>query len=100
MAERNTIDASAPIVARLISEVVGRFGFVMSERAAAGALPIIGALGGATVNVMFMDHSERIAMGHFAIRRLERAYGPERIHRLYRIAASRKTAIIPSAYTK
>lgn len=87
MAERTAIDASAPVVARLISEVLSRFGVVISERAAASSLPIIGAVGGATVNVMFMDHFERIASGHFTVRRLERAYGAERIADLYSQAA-------------
>jgi hypothetical protein len=76
------------VVARLINEVLSRFGVVISERAAASSLPVIGALGGATVNVMFMDHFERIASGHFTVRRLERAYGPERIAQLYKQTAT------------
>jgi hypothetical protein len=66
--------------------VVGRFGIVAGERAAASSVPILGAIGGATLNVMFTDHFERMARGHFAIRRLERAYGPERVQSLYRLA--------------
>ena len=49
----------------------------------ASAVPIFGALGGATVNVIFMDHFQRVASGHFNIRRLERIYGVERIRHLY-----------------
>ncbi len=89
VAERSAVDSSAPVVTRLIAEVVSRFGFVLSERAAAGALPVIGALGGATLNMLFMDHLERIARGHFVIRRLERAYGPDTVSRLYRGLAGR-----------
>jgi hypothetical protein len=46
--ERGAIDASAPAVASLVSEVVSRFGLVVSDKVAAGALPILGAVGGAT----------------------------------------------------
>jgi hypothetical protein len=86
MLERGALDASAPVVTRLLAEVVGRFGIVAGERAAASSVPILGAIGGATLNVMFTDHFERMARGHFAIRRLERAYGPERVQSLYRLA--------------
>ena len=52
-------------------------GLVASERVAASALPVAGALGGATVNFLFTNHFQRIAHGHFTIRRLERHYGKE-----------------------
>ncbi len=86
MVERGALDTAAPVVARLVSEVVSRFGIVASERAAASGLPILGAIGGAALNVIFTDHFERMARGHFAIRRLERAYGAERVRGLYRVA--------------
>jgi hypothetical protein len=89
LGERATLDASAPVVSRLVGELVGRFGFVLSERAAASAVPVIGAIGGATLNVLFMDHFERLARGHFSIRRLERAHGAEVVDRLYREAVTR-----------
>ena len=54
---------------------MSRFGLVVSDKVAAGALPILGAVGGATVNVIFMDHFQRVAQAHFALRRLERTYG-------------------------
>ena len=67
---------SAPVVGGLVTEIAARFGVVVSERSAASALPVLGAVGGATVNVIFMNHFQRVARGHFAIRRLERQYGP------------------------
>jgi hypothetical protein len=81
--ERGALNASSPIVGRLIGEIVSRFGLAVTERAAASAIPVIGAIGGASVNVIFMDHFQRIAQGHFTIRRLERAYGEEAIRGLY-----------------
>jgi hypothetical protein len=89
--ERSVANASGPLVGSFISEVAGRFGVVVSERAAAGALPVLGALGGATVNIIFMAHFQRIAEGHFTIRRLEREYGASAVRRLYdELAAPRR----------
>lgn len=83
MMERGAIDVSAPVVASMVGEIVSRFGLVVSDKVAASAVPIIGAIGGATVNVIFMDHFQRIAQGHFALRRLERNYGAASIRQHY-----------------
>jgi EcsC protein family len=69
----------------MVSEIANRFGTAVSERVAATALPIIGALGGATVNIMFMSHFEQIAEGHFTVRHVERRYGNDAIRKLYRL---------------
>jgi hypothetical protein len=71
------------VVASLVSEIVSRFGLVVSDKVAAGALPILGAVGGATVNIVFMDHFQRVAHAHFTLRRLERAYGSSHIQERY-----------------
>jgi hypothetical protein len=85
--ERGVVEESAPVLLRLVAEIASRFGIVVSEKVAAGAVPVIGALGGATINVAFTDHFQNVARGHFIIRRLERKYGGERVRSLY--AASR-----------
>jgi hypothetical protein len=89
LVQRGVLDISTPVVTRLVSEVVSRFGLVLSERVAAGAIPVLGAVGGATLNVMFTDHFERVARGHFTIRRLEREHGRDAIQQLYRMVADR-----------
>jgi EcsC protein family len=66
---------SAPVIARLISQVAARFGVVVSEKLAAQAAPILGAIGGAAVNAAFADHFQTLARGHFIVRRLERRHG-------------------------
>ncbi|HEX4410860.1 MAG TPA: EcsC family protein [Xanthobacteraceae bacterium] len=81
--ERGAASLSAPVVGSLVSEIAARFSVVVTERSAASALPVIGAVGGATVNMLFMNHFQRVARGHFAIRRLERKYGASVIRRLY-----------------
>lgn len=81
--ERGIAGASAPAVNGLVVEVTSRFGLVVSDRVAASAIPILGAVGGATVNALFTDHFQRIAAAHFTIRRLERIYGPTAIQDRY-----------------
>ncbi|HZC58328.1 MAG TPA: EcsC family protein [Xanthobacteraceae bacterium] len=81
--ERSAANLSAPAVGSLVTEIATRYSVVVSERSAASALPVLGAVGGATVNVIFMNHFQRVASGHFAIRRLERQYGPTVVRQLY-----------------
>jgi hypothetical protein len=88
LAERGLARASAPAVGRLLGEIASRFGVVISERFAASALPVLGAVGGATVNFVFMNHFQRVAHGHFTIRRLERVYGPVTVRRHYEALSS------------
>ncbi|QPF84520.1 EcsC family protein [Bradyrhizobium genosp. L] len=87
--ERGAVDASAPVISNLVSEIVSRFGLVVSDKVAAGAVPIIGAVCGATVNVIFMDHFQKIAKGHFTLRRLERLHGSASVRQHYADIASR-----------
>lgn len=90
LAERGAANLSAPMLGGLVTEIATRFSVVVSERSAASALPIIGAVGGATVNMLFMNHFQRVARGHFAVRRLERQYGAGIVRRLYDEHASRR----------
>jgi len=73
----------APAVIRLIALIASRFSIVVSEKAAAQAVPVLGAFGGAAINTLFIDHFQDMGKGHFIVRRLERAHGPEKIKRLY-----------------
>jgi hypothetical protein len=99
VSQRGAISASTPVVARLVGEIVGRFGLVVSDMSASSVVPVIGAIGGATVNVIFTDHFQRVARGHFTMRRLERIYGAQTIRSAYdlrnRLAVTRTRA--PSA---
>jgi hypothetical protein len=63
------------VLVRLIAQVASRFGVVVTQKAAAQTIPVIGALGGAAVNYAFIDHFQSVARGHFTVRRLERKYG-------------------------
>jgi hypothetical protein len=81
--ERGIVEEGAPILVRFVAKVAARFGVVVSQKLAAQALPIVGALGGAAVNYAFIDHFQDVARGHFAIRRLERVYGKEIVRAQY-----------------
>ena len=67
--------AAGPAIVKFIEAIAQRFGIQVSEKAAAQSVPVIGAVGGATVNVLVMDHFQDMAQGHFVVRRLERKYG-------------------------
>ena len=68
-------NTSAPPLVRLITTIGERFGVVVSEKIAAQAIPVIGAVGGALINSYFIDHYQDLARAHFTIRRLERTHG-------------------------
>ena len=76
-------DTGAPVIVRLIAQVSTRFGIQVSEKIAAQAIPVIGAVGGAIVNTLFIDHFQSMARGHFIVRRLEEKYGPDPVQQAY-----------------
>jgi hypothetical protein len=69
----------APMLAGYLRALGARFGVVVSEKIAAQAIPVIGALGGAAVNAAFAQHFQAMARGHFTVRRLERKHGAEAV---------------------
>jgi hypothetical protein len=83
LAQKGLSKAGAPALVRLITVVASRFGVVVSEKAAAQAFPIIGAVGGALVNTLFIGHFQDMARGHFIVRRLEALYGKEVVMTAY-----------------
>jgi len=83
LAERGLAQKSGPMIVEVISAIGSRFGLVVSEKAAAGAIPILGAVGAAAVNLAFMDYFQKLADAHFAIRRLEREYSRPEVERMY-----------------
>ncbi len=76
-------DTAAPPLVRLIAMIGKRFGVVVSEKLAAQAIPVIGAVGGALINSYFIDHYQDLARAHFTVRRLERDHGAPAIREAY-----------------
>ena len=68
---------SANPLLKVIAAVAARFSVQVSEKFVAQAVPVIGAAGGASVNLAFMKHFQQMSGAHFTIRRLERKYGEE-----------------------
>ena len=83
IAEKGLAEEGAPALVRLIVQIAERFSIQVSEKAAAQAVPAIGAGGGALINVLFIDHFQNMARGHFIVRRLERKYGQEIVRTTY-----------------
>jgi len=83
IAEKGLAEEGAPILVKLIAKIAQRFGIQITEKAAAQAIPAIGAAGGAIINTIFIDHFQDMAKGHFIVRKLERVYGKETIKKLY-----------------
>jgi hypothetical protein len=84
LVERGVAGTSAPAIVDLITAIGSRFGVVVSEKVAAGAIPVAGAIGGAAVNLAFMQHFQQLARAHFVVRQLERKYGPPMVQARYR----------------
>lgn len=83
IAKKGVSQQGAPAIVRLISQIASRFSIVVSEKAAAQAVPVIGAFGGATINTLFIHHFQDMGRGHFIIRRLERLHGQHEVRRFY-----------------
>jgi hypothetical protein len=75
--------AAAPALIKFIEAVAARFGVTVSEKVAAASVPAIGAVGGAAINAIFLEHYQNMAWAHFTVRRLERQYGPEEVRKAW-----------------
>ncbi|GMV01970.1 MAG: EcsC family protein [Burkholderiaceae bacterium] len=80
---RQVTESGAPALVRLVSLIATRFKVQVSQKAAAMAIPLVGAAGGATINYLFLEHFQAMSHGHFTIRRLERQYGEETVRQAY-----------------
>ena len=59
----------------LLAQVATRWGPVLGEKLAAGAVPVAGAVAASVLNTAFLAHYRRLARAHFTIRKLERLHG-------------------------
>ena len=68
---------------KLLQNIAARFSVQVTEQVAAKSIPAIGAVLGAMVNTVFMNHFQHVAHGHFTVRRLERRYGEAAVAAAY-----------------
>ncbi|MBB3833959.1 hypothetical protein FHR53_000890 [Xanthomonas arboricola] len=73
----------APALVSLVARVAAKFSVNVGEKLAVQAVPLVGAVSGATLNTVFMRHFQAMARGHFIVRRLERQFGEEAVRRAY-----------------
>jgi len=83
IAQRGIVEEGTPIVIRVMANLASRFGVIVTDKMAAEMIPILGAIGGASINLLFINHFQSAARGHFTVRRLERKYGEELVIREY-----------------
>lgn len=83
IATKGLAKEGAPALVKLVNAVSSRFSVRVSEKLAAQSIPAIGAIGGASVNLIFIYHYQEMARAHFTVRRLEREYGEEEVKKTY-----------------
>jgi hypothetical protein len=66
-----------------VRAIAARFGVAIQDKVAAKMIPVAGAVSGALLNLLFMNHFQDVARGHFIVRRLERKYGADYIRKIY-----------------
>ncbi|MGH6647887.1 EcsC family protein [Aquabacterium sp.] len=83
VAQKGLVQRKGAALVQLIAQVASRFSVNVSEKVMAQAVPVVGAVGGAVINTLFMEHFQRMARGHFIVRRLERVHGAEEVKVIY-----------------
>lgn len=88
LAQKGLAAKTTPAVTKLLSTLATRFGIVVSEETAAKAVPVVGAAGGAVVNLFFIQHFQQMSRGHFIVKRLEKTHGKDAVEAEYRAIKS------------
>lgn len=83
LASKGMAAHGTPALLKLMNTIAARFSVQVSEQVAAKSIPAIGAVLGALVNTVFIDHFQQTAHGYFAVRRLERRYGSDTVKAAY-----------------
>lgn len=89
LVRRGVAEQVLPASVGLIRAIAARFGVAVSDKVAFQMVPVAGALGGAMLNTIFIDHFQEMARGHFIVRRLERTYGADSVRQAYKGLAAR-----------
>ncbi|QHN03890.1 EcsC family protein [Granulicella sp. WH15] len=92
VAQKGVAKEGAPALVSFLTKIAARFGLEVSEKAAAQMVPVAGAVGGLALNIMFMQHYQQLAEGHFAVRALERKYTPALVQAEYALILEARIA--------
>jgi hypothetical protein len=77
----------APALVRAVAAIAARFGIVVEQKVALASVPFLGAVTGSVINMLFIDHFQKRARGHFLVRRLESEHGYETVRAAYEALA-------------
>jgi hypothetical protein len=83
IAQKGFAEEGAPVVLKFILSVAQRFGLAVGEKVTLQSVPVLGGVAGAIVNEVFITHYQKVANGHFIIRRLEKTHGSDLIQKEY-----------------
>lgn len=70
-------------ITKVITQIAARYSVLVTEKFMAQAVPIAGAVGGGSMNFIFINHFQKMATAHFSLRKLERKYGEEAVKKIY-----------------
>lgn len=95
IAKKGAAGIGGPFAVQIIAKVAAKYQTVLSAQITAKALPIVGAIAGAVINIVFLDLFQDKARGHFIMRRLEKEYGAEETKQIYHaVRVSEHTEIL------
>ena len=77
------VKEEAPALVKMIIQIAERYSITVTEKAAAQLMPILGGIGGALINTIFISHFQDIARGHFTVKRLESEVGAKEVKERY-----------------
>jgi hypothetical protein len=81
---------TGPALQKLIATLAPKIAAGLSQKLAAQAVPVLGALSGAAVNAAFLSHYRELARIRFRLLRLAQEHGAERVVARFNAAASVK----------
>jgi EcsC family protein len=83
LVHKGAAHSNSALMHRAITPIVARFTAVVSHKIALQGVTVIGAIGGAAVNLALVEQYHGLARGHFTVRRLERVYGADAVRAEY-----------------
>jgi len=79
---------TAPALIKIITRVAKSFQLTLTEKLLAKSVPLIGAVGGATINALFCDYFTEAARYHFGILHMEEVHGRDIVQKEFIAARS------------
>ena len=84
---RSLENGSSPALVNFLAAIASRFKINASYKGLSKSVPIVGAVSGAGINVMFSKYYADAANYHFGLRALGRLYGEESLRKAYEALA-------------